>query len=216
MVGVSSAGKPLSRRLVVMCQPFDFGGAFDPDSLTTAAYDLRLLTIDPVIPDAHGTRDSTSTVTATEHAGLILEYMQDVLNTARQISGPDYERIGVIGWGTGAITVTELLATKPAIVDRVALIQPGTSVDPGGRPGSDDAAVGLQGRVERGLQERHLITAPPLSATQTRRIEIGQVAQLPDDAVLHINQPTSAPLEALTTNWSAILEHVERRGEQSD
>lgn len=181
VVGVSSAGKPLSRRLVVMCQPFDFGGAFDPDPLTTAAYDLRLLTIDPVIPDAHGTRDSTSTVTPAEHAGLILEYMQDVLNTARQISGLDYERIGV-----------------------------------GGRPGSDDAAVGLQGRVERGLQERHLITAPPLSATQTRRTEIGQVAQLPDDAVLHINQPTSAPLEALTTNWSAILEHVERRGEQSD
>ena len=124
VVGVSNAGNSLSRRLVVMCQPFEFGGAFDPDPLTTGAFDVRLLTVDLVIPDSDRATDERPAVTSEQHAALIVEYMQEVVRTAKTLSGFDYEHIGVIGWGTGCITATELGETHPAIIDKMVLVQP--------------------------------------------------------------------------------------------
>jgi len=216
VVGVSNAGNSLSRRLVVMCQPFEFGGAFDPDPLTTGAFDVRLLTVDLVIPDSDRATDERPAVTSEQHAALIVEYMQEVVRTAKTLSGFDYEHIGVIGWGTGCITATELGETHPAIIDKMVLVQPGAALRASelaeilpGQP------AGLDGRIGRALKERTIEPAPALITTprDDSANRAPTATQLPHDATLRITEPDRDPLGVLVAHWPTVLSHVESRGE---
>ena len=213
VVGVSSAGKPFSRRLVVLCQPFEFGGAFDPQPLTTNSFDLHIFVIDPVRPDAEVTTDELA-FTPEMHANLILEYMQYVLHTARAVTGVDYGHIGVIGWGTGCKTAASLIEQGSTLIDRAALVQPNMPLSEEIlQAATANHATGMRGRVQRAIEERDSRTAPALIDDATAAIHANPSSEtfaLPETLTIDVSDATS-PLHVLTSNWASILQHVEQR-----
>jgi len=189
-----------------MCQPFEFGGAFDPDPLTTAAFDLRLLTVDPVIPDDETVTGDTPAVTSAQHAALIVEYLQEVLRTAKNLSNFDYGRVGVVGWGTGCITATELAETHPSIIDRIALVQADRTTHATELADALPAEpTGLEGRIERALDERAIEPAPTLVSAPG----VAEPDRLPREATLRVTERGGKPLDVLVAHWPAVLSHIE-------
>lgn len=237
-VGVSHAGKSFARRIVLMCNPADLGGVVDPDPLITAERDVRLLTVDPVTLDE---QDETH-IGPEQHAELIAEYVHYVRRTAHQLGEFEYGPIGVVGWGTGALTAIALASAEPNLIDRLALVQPGFRIGPLSHPEPVDPyteshATGLDGRIQRALHERELPESPELTdehATSVyarwldtlHRFPPGQLYHLHTDATNAppINEPfpaeltdyearTDGALDTLTHHWRSVVTHVCGRDE---
>ncbi len=123
-VGFSAFGDALARRLVLLCLPTGLAGAFDPDPLVTEPWGVRMIVIDrpgygpsAVLPD--GAAQSVE-----ERADDLAEYVEWSETLADEVSKADFGRIGVIGWGSGAVFAAAVAARHPDLVDRLALVGP--------------------------------------------------------------------------------------------
>ncbi|GGF16547.1 alpha/beta fold hydrolase [Subtercola lobariae] len=121
-LGLTAAGDPGSRRMVVVCHPAPGAGGFDPDPLITAASGIQLLMIDR---PGYGSSDPFARdddPTIEQHADDLAYFLNHSERVSRNMNAVDFGSVGVIGWGAGGATALSLAARYPELVDRLAIV----------------------------------------------------------------------------------------------
>jgi pimeloyl-ACP methyl ester carboxylesterase len=121
-IGVSVVGEPTATRLVFLCLPSPGAGGFDPDPTRTSRSSIRLVQIDR--PGYGGSQLLPDDVppSVERFADDIAEYFVAISDTARELSGLTFGRIGVVGWSFGGAIALALAARHPRLVDRVVIV----------------------------------------------------------------------------------------------
>jgi len=132
-VGVTGLGDPDARRLVLFCHATPGAGGFDPDPIATAEAGIRMITLDrPGYGSTAADGLEAGPSEASDDAGaplsiwltMVDDYLQLVEQVASSIADTEFGKIGVVGWGVGAVYATGLAARHPELVERLALIEP--------------------------------------------------------------------------------------------
>lgn len=118
VLALSNAGTPFAEDLVILCNPREVTGFVDPDPSVTARHPVHLLVADPVV------QGSDVVVTPQQHAAAIAEYVRDARQTGARTGAQDMHRIGVVGWGSGALLAATLVLDHAELFANVALIAP--------------------------------------------------------------------------------------------
>lgn len=131
VVGMTGLGDPLSRRLVLFCHPMPGASGFDPAPAVTRHWGVHLLGIDrPGYAGSPPWRDEETP----DPRGWALDvamWLRRTMRVGDDTSGQEYNRrVGVLGWGAGAVFAAELAAALGQGADRLALIQPSSRVEP--------------------------------------------------------------------------------------
>ena len=121
-VGLTAFGDPIAQRIVVFCHPAPGAGGFDPDPAVTSSWGVHV-----VSPDRPGYGSSTplpdeQRPTIRRYADDLAEYVEFVIEQARESGHTPLHRIGVVGWSAGGRVALALAAQHPGLVDRVAVV----------------------------------------------------------------------------------------------
>jgi pimeloyl-ACP methyl ester carboxylesterase len=121
-LGLTVFGDPAVERVVVLCHPAPGAGGFDPDPPVTSSWGVHVVSVDrpgygssSPLPDFQ--RGSVSL-----WAEDLAEYLELVIEQARETGRTPLHELGVVGWGTGGRTALALAAKHPGLIDRVALV----------------------------------------------------------------------------------------------
>lgn len=117
-LALSNAGTPFAEHLVILCNPREVTGFVDPDPAVTARHPVHLLVADPVV------QDTQVVVSPREHAAAIAEYVREARQTGARTGAEDFQRIGVVGWGSGALLAAALVLDHADLFSKVALVAP--------------------------------------------------------------------------------------------
>lgn len=121
-IGISAAGDPGARRLVMLCHPTPGAGGLDPDPLVTGPWGVHLLSLDR---PGYGVSDplaDDSEATFQHRADDLAEYVRRSEDQAHETQRVDFGAIGVVGWGTGGRVALAFAARHPDLVDRVTVV----------------------------------------------------------------------------------------------
>lgn len=133
-IGISAAGDPGARRLVVLCHPTPGAGGLDPDPLVTGPWGVHLLSLDRPGYGVSDPLSSDSEATFEHRADDIAEYVRRSEDQAHETQRVDFGAVGVVGWGTGGRVALAFAARHPDLVDRVTVV--GTSSPKRSKPAS--------------------------------------------------------------------------------
>lgn len=150
-LALSNAGTPFAEDLVILCNPREVTGFVDPDPSVTVRHPVHLLVADPVVQDAE------VVVTPQQHAAAIAEYVRLARQTGARTGAQELQRIGVVGWGSGALLAAALVLDHSELFANVALIAPdlseeGTHDEPLPDTGDGPSVGTLGDRLARGLE----------------------------------------------------------------
>ncbi|MBW4031964.1 MAG: alpha/beta hydrolase [Acidobacteria bacterium] len=121
-LGVTGLGDPDATRLVLFCHPSPGVGGFDPDPTVTATIGVRVIVLDR---PGYGGSDPMPEGDAVESwISDIDEYLRSIEANASTVSSIDFGRIGVVGWGVGALYATALAGRYPHLVEGLVLVEP--------------------------------------------------------------------------------------------
>jgi pimeloyl-ACP methyl ester carboxylesterase len=121
-VGVTAAGDPISRRLLILCPPTPGAGMFDPDPLATAASGVRLVSLDRPGNGSSDPLPADTAPTIERCADDIAEYLRYSEKLADRLSHTEFGSIAAVGWGTGGLVALSLAARNPSLVDHVVAV----------------------------------------------------------------------------------------------
>jgi pimeloyl-ACP methyl ester carboxylesterase len=121
-LGVTAFGDPVAQRIVVLCHPAPGAGGFDPDPAVTSSWGVHV-----VSPDRPGYGSSTPLPdtrrpSISRWADDLAEYVEFVIEQARETGIAPVRQVGVIGWSAGGRIALALAAKHPGFVDRVAVV----------------------------------------------------------------------------------------------
>jgi pimeloyl-ACP methyl ester carboxylesterase len=121
-VGLTAFGDPIARRIVLFCHPAPGAGGFDPDPAVTSSWGVHV-----VSPDRPGYGGSSPLPddrlpTIGRWADDLAEYMELVIEQAKQSGEAPLHRMGVVGWSAGGRVALALAARHPGLIDRVAVV----------------------------------------------------------------------------------------------
>ncbi|WP_375405041.1 alpha/beta fold hydrolase [uncultured Amnibacterium sp.] len=121
-LGVTAFGDPVAQRIVVFCHPAPGAGGFDPDPAVTSSWGVHV-----VSPDRPGYGSSTPLPEARRPtngrwADDLAEYIEFVVELARETGVAPVHQVGVVGWAAGGRVALALAARHPGLVDRVAIV----------------------------------------------------------------------------------------------
>jgi pimeloyl-ACP methyl ester carboxylesterase len=121
-LGLTAFGDPAVERVVVLCHPAPGAGGFDPDPVVTSAWGVHVVSV-----DRPGYGSSTALSDFQRPAvGLwaedLAEYLELVIEQARETGRTPLHKLGLVGWGVGGRTALALAAKHPGLIDRVALV----------------------------------------------------------------------------------------------
>lgn len=150
-LALSNAGTPFARHLVILCNPREVTGFVDPDPAVTVRHPVHLLVADPVVQDAR------VAVTPQRHASAIAEYVREARQTGARTGAQDFQRIGVVGWGSGALLAAALVLDHADLFAKVALVAPDLDEERAGGEQLPDVGEGpsagtLGDRLARGFE----------------------------------------------------------------
>jgi pimeloyl-ACP methyl ester carboxylesterase len=121
-LGLTAAGDPLSRRLVVVCHPAPGAGGFDPDPLVTAASGVQLVMIDRPGYGSSAPLPRDEDPTTEQFADDLAYFLRQSERVSRNAKTADFGSVGVIGWGAGGAAALSLAARYPELIDRLAIV----------------------------------------------------------------------------------------------
>jgi pimeloyl-ACP methyl ester carboxylesterase len=121
-IGLTAFGDPVAQRIVLFCHPAPGSGGFDPDPAVTSAWGVHVVSVDrpgygssTPIPDER--RPAIS-----RWADDLAEYIEFVVEQARETGRTPLHRVGVVGWSAGGRVALALAAQHPGLIDRVAVV----------------------------------------------------------------------------------------------
>ena len=103
-VGLTVFGDPAVERVVVLCHPAPGAGGFDPDPPVTSSWGVHVVSVDrPGYGSSTPLPDFTrgSVRLWAEDLG---EYLELVIEQARETGRTPLHKLGVVGWGIGGRT----------------------------------------------------------------------------------------------------------------
>lgn len=194
-VGITGLGDPDATRLVLFCHPSPGAGGFDPDPTVTATAGVRI-----IAPDrpGYGASDPVVADSASAESWLadLDDYLRSVESTARSVSDVDFGRIGVIGWGTGAVYASALAGRHSELVERLVLVEPTAPT----RQRLAESAPAIDARLEQVEQLEQNERYP--GAADRMRFML-------DDATRHGDDGLRFDRRALeATSWRSLLGKV--------
>ncbi|MBW4043197.1 MAG: alpha/beta hydrolase [Acidobacteria bacterium] len=121
-IGVTAFGDPVAERIVLFCHPAPGSGGFDPDPAITSAWGVHVVSVDrpgygSSTPIPEERRPSVG-----RWADDLAEYIQVVVEQARETGRTPLHKVGVVGWSAGGRVALALAARHPGLVDRVAVV----------------------------------------------------------------------------------------------
>lgn len=195
-VGLSTAGDPVARRIVLFCHPTPGAGQFDPDPAVTDRWGVHLMALDRPGYGATPADADDEAPTIEHRADDLAQFLTSSEEAAGQVGDSELGPVGVAGWGTGGLVALSLAARHPVLVNRVAVVN---TVAPH-RVAFDPAAVtsapygldtlsirrddprsrklGLDGRLDRMLAEASLQSDAGVNADRRMLADPGWAGEL--------------------------------------
>lgn len=217
-LGISAAGDPVSRRLVVFCHPTPGAGGFDPKPTVTSASGAHLLSLDRPGYGASDPLPEADQPRVQQRADDLAEILQKSEASAGR-AGTDFGSVGVVGWSSGGAVALSLAARHPHLVDRLAIV--GTAAPSSaaraydsqaldlmiaGIADRDDLAIQITGRDPFSLRSLGVAEHDPAFAIPglDRRVE----RMLTDAAAQGTIGIATDLIAARDTSWVRQLRHV--------
>jgi pimeloyl-ACP methyl ester carboxylesterase len=166
-IGLTAFGDPVAERIVLFCHPAPGAGGFDPDPAVTSAWGVHMVSVDR---PGYGASTALADVRApsiTRWAEDLAEYVEFVIEQARETGNTPLHRIGVVGWSAGGRVALALAAKHPGLVDRVTVVA---------TPAPDSEVRWIPPELARAGEE--LLALPLPQAKQRLRAMLQE--QLPD------------------------------------
>ena len=121
-LGLTVFGDPAVERVVVLCHPAPGAGGFDPDPPVTSSWGVHVVTVDRPGYGSSTPLPDFQRATVGLWAEDLGEYLELVIEQARETGRTPLHKIGAVGWGTGGRIALALAAKHPGLIDRVALV----------------------------------------------------------------------------------------------
>lgn len=121
-LGLTSHGDPAAARVVLFCHPAPGAGGFDPDPPVTGSWGVHVVSFDRPGYGASTPLPDAVRPSITGSADDLAEYVDRLMEQARQSSRTSIHKVGVVGWSAGGRVALALAARHPGLVDRVALV----------------------------------------------------------------------------------------------
>lgn len=121
-LGLSAFGDPAVERVVVLCHPAPGAGGFDPDPLTTSSWGVHVVSVDRPGYGSSTALPDFQRASVGRWADDLAEYLELVVEQARETGRTPLHKLGVVGWGAGGRVALGLAARHPGLIDRIALV----------------------------------------------------------------------------------------------
>lgn len=216
-LALSNAGTPFAEHLVILCNPREVTGFVDPDPAVTARHPVHLVVADPVV------QDEEVAVTLESHAAAIAEYVREARQTGARTGAQDFQRIGVVGWGSGALLAATLVLDHAELFSNVALVAPdlgekGTHAGPLPAVGQGPSTGTLGDRLARGFEpdeDTAAVTSDGSDSIAKRwaavPADVGAVLVIEPERLAEDSGTTELEwaTDALVGAWDRVLTHVQ-------
>jgi len=166
-LGLTAFGDPVAERIVVLCHPAPGSGGFDPDPEVTSSWGVHMVSVDRPGYGASTPYADERRPTIGGWADDLAEYLEFVVEQARESGHTPLHKVGVVGWSAGGRVALALAARHPGLVDRVAVVA---------TPAPDAAVRWIPPELEQ--VNRELLATPVADAKQRLRTMLA--AQVPD------------------------------------
>ena len=166
-LGLTAFGDPAVERVVVLCHPAPGAGGFDPDPETTSSWGVHVVSVDRPGYGSSTALDDARRPTIGGWADDLAEYLEFVVEQARESGSTPLHKVGVVGWSAGGRIALALAARHPGLVDRVAVVA---------TPAPDSGVRWIPPELSRVNDE--LLAMPVADAKQRLRAMLQ--AQVPD------------------------------------
>lgn len=216
-LALSNAGTPFAEHLVILCNPREVTGLVDPDPAVTARHPVHLLVADPVV------QDGEVAVTPASHAAAIAEYVREARQTGARTGARDFQRIGVVGWGSGALLAATLMLDHAELFLNAALVAPdlgeeGAYDEPLPAVGEGTSTGTLGDRLARGFEsdeDTAEVTSDGSDSIAKRwaavHADVGAVLVIEPERLAEDAGTTELEwaTDALVGAWDRVLTHVQ-------
>lgn len=121
-IGLTAFGDPIAERVVLFCHPAPGAGGFDPDPAVTSAWGVHLVSVDRPGYGASTALADERRPSIGRWADDLAEYIEFVIEQARETGNTPLHRVGVVGWSAGGRVALALAAKHRGLVDRVSVV----------------------------------------------------------------------------------------------